>query len=90
MRNPTSWSPSAATLVRAFAGVSLLGLLLSIAAVAVVAVGAESVQTWGWYFRMEQAMALATPLALGFAGSSLAAGFALVWVASEGEREADR
>ncbi|QLG27767.1 hypothetical protein HUG10_09460 [Halorarum halophilum] len=81
-------SPSVASFARGFAALSLLGLVLSVTAVAVVAVGAESVQTWGTYFLMEQAMAVGTPLVLAFAGCSLVAGFLLVWVAGDGERGA--
>lgn len=81
-------SPSVASFARCFAALSLLGLVLSVTAVAVVAVGAESVQTWGSYFLMERAMAVGTPLVLFFAGCSLMAGFLLVWVASEGGRGA--
>ena len=78
--------PGVGTLVRGFAAASIIGLLLSVLGVAVVAVSAESVQTWDWYFRMEQAMALGTPVVLAFAACSLVAGFALVWTANEGER----
>ena len=78
-------SPSGSRLVRGFAAASVLGLVLSVLGVAVVAVSAESVQTWNWYFRMEQAMALGTPLVLAFAACSVVAGFALVWQASEAD-----
>ncbi|QLG61399.1 hypothetical protein [Halorarum salinum] len=79
-------SPRVASLARGFAALSFLGLVLSVSAVAVVAVGAESVQTWTWYFRMERAMALGTPLVLAFAACSLVAGFVVVWVAGESDR----
>ena len=81
-------SPTLGRVARAFAGLSVLGLVLSVTAVAVVAVGAESMQTWGTYFLMEQVMAVGTPLVLAFAGCSLVAGFLLVWVAADGERGA--
>ncbi|WP_227376384.1 hypothetical protein [Haladaptatus halobius] len=59
--------------------VQTIPLVLLIALVAVVAgVGftgfiAETQQTWRWYFRMEQVIATATPVALALAVTSLAA-----------------
>ena len=48
-------------------GVTLLsggGLLLVVLGAATVAMLAEFAKTWQWYFRMEQAMALAMPATL--------------------------
>ena len=56
--------PDASRLMR---GVTLLsggGLLLVVLGAATVAMLAEFAKTWRWYFRMEQAMALAMPAAL--------------------------
>jgi|GEM_PF-3845693 len=52
---------------RLFRGLTLLsvgGLLLVLLGAATVAMLAEFAKTWRWYFRMEQAMALATPVTL--------------------------
>ena len=51
--------------------VSFAALCLSVAAVGGVAVVAESVSTWTWYFRMERAVALATPLVVGLLAVTL-------------------
>jgi hypothetical protein len=60
MRSP----PSVPRLFRGLAVFSIGGLLLVVLGAATVAVFAEFVKTWRWYFRMEQAMALATPATL--------------------------
>ncbi|UIO99546.1 hypothetical protein Hbl1158_13615 [Halobaculum sp. CBA1158] len=72
---------SGAWLARAFAGLSVLGLVLSVAGVAAMAIAAESIgrKTWGAYFAMEQAMAIGTPVAVTFAGLSVLGGFAIVY-----------
>lgn len=50
----------------------LLGaLVVVVAGVGLVGFVAETQQTWRWYFRMEQAIAIATPIALALAGTSL-------------------
>ena len=52
---------------RLMRGVTLLsggGLLLVVLGAATVAMLAEFAKTWRWYFRMEQAMALAMPATL--------------------------
>lgn len=74
---------SAPWLARAFAGLSLLGLCLTVAGVATLAFAAETVgrRTWGAYFAMEQAMAIGTPVAVTFAGLSVLGGFAVVYTA---------
>ena len=51
--------------------VSFAALCLAVAVVGVVAVVAESVNTWTWYFRMERAMALGTPLVIGLVAVTL-------------------
>lgn len=72
---------SGARLARAFAGLSVLGLLVTVAGVAAMAIAAESIgrKTWGAYFAMEQAMAIGTPVAVTFAGLSVLGGFAVVY-----------
>ena len=60
--------PDASRLMR---GVTLLsggGLLLVVLGAATVAMLAEFAKTWRWYFRMEQAMALAMPATLVLLG----------------------
>lgn len=56
--------PGAPRLFRGLAVLSVGGLLLVVLGAATVAVLAEFAKTWRWYFRMEQAMALATPATL--------------------------
>ena len=51
--------------------VSFAALCLAVAVVGGVAVVAESISTWSWYFRMERAVALATPLVLGLVAVTL-------------------
>ena len=51
--------------------VSFVALCLAVAVVGGVAVVAESVNTWAWYFRMERALALGTPLVIGLAAVTL-------------------
>lgn len=58
-------------------------LLVVVASVGVVGVVAESQQTWRWYFRMEQAVAAATPIALALSGASIVALFGAVLVTGE-------
>lgn len=72
---------SGAWLARAFAALSVLGLVLSVAGVATMAIAAESIgrKAWGAYFAMEQAMAIGTPVAVTFAGLSVLGGFAVVY-----------
>ncbi len=53
--------------------VSFAALCLAVAAVGGVAVVAESLSTWSWYFRMERAVALATPLVVGLVAVTLGA-----------------
>ncbi|MFB6304220.1 MAG: hypothetical protein ABEH47_03565 [Haloferacaceae archaeon] len=55
-----------ATVARSVAVVSTLGLLAVVLGLATVAVVAEFNRTWTWYFRMEQAMAVAEPAAIAF------------------------
>ena len=51
--------------------VSFVALCLAVAVVGGVAVVAESINTWTWYFRMERAIALGTPLVLGLLAVTL-------------------
>jgi hypothetical protein len=54
-------------LARLFRGLTLFsvgGLVVVVLGAATVAVLAEFAKTWRWYFRMEQAMALAAPMTL--------------------------
>lgn len=56
--------PGAPRLLRGLTVLSLGGLVLVVLGAATVAILAEFVKTWEWYFRMERAMALATPVTL--------------------------
>ncbi|NHN58694.1 MULTISPECIES: hypothetical protein [Halorussus] len=53
-------------------------LLVVVAGVGLVAAVAETQQTWRWYFRMEEAVATATPVALALSGASVLALFGAV------------
>lgn len=83
---------SGAWLARAFAALSVLGLLVTVAGVAAMAIAAESIgrKTWGAYFAMEQAMAIGTPVAVAFAGLSVLGGFAVVYTAAGTDPESTR
>lgn len=59
---------SPARLVRRLALLSGGGLVLVLLGAATVAMLAEFAKTWRWYFRMEQAMALAMPVTLVLLG----------------------
>lgn len=60
------------------------GLLLAVVAgVGVVGALAETQQTWRWYFRMEQTVAAATPVALWLTGATIASLFGAVLLAGE-------
>jgi len=63
--------PSPSRLFRGLTLLSVGGLVLVVLGAATVAVLAEFAKTWRWYFRMEQAMALATPVTLVLLGLSL-------------------
>lgn len=63
--------PSPSRLFRGLTLVSIGGLVLVVLGAATVAVLAEFAKTWRWYFRMEQAMTLATPVTLVLLGLSL-------------------
>jgi hypothetical protein len=52
-----------------------------VAGVGAVAVYAESQGTWGSYFRMEQAIAFATPLSMWLLGAAVALSFGAAIVA---------
>ncbi|MFC4450075.1 hypothetical protein [Halorussus aquaticus] len=58
-------------------------LLVVVAGVGLVAAVAETQQTWRWYFRMEQAVATATPVALALSAASLVALFGAVFLTVE-------
>lgn len=60
---------------------SATALLLVVAAVGAVAFVAEMYATWTWYFRMEQAIATATPVAVWLLGVSMAFLFGTVLTA---------
>lgn len=57
-----------------------VGLCLVVIGVGSVAVVAESMNTWVWYFRMERAITAGTPVVLGLLGLTLvsAIGFIVV------------
>ena len=61
-----------ARVCRAGTVLSATALCLVVAAVGVVAFVAELHATWTWYFRMEQAIETATPVAMGLLGASVA------------------
>jgi len=56
--------PSPSRLLRGLTLLSVGSLVLVILGAATVAILAEFAKTWRWYFRMEQAMAIATPVTL--------------------------
>ena len=58
-------------------------LLVVVAGVGLVGAVAETQQTWRWYFRMEQAVATATPIALALTGASVLALFGAVLFTGE-------
>ncbi|WP_251342922.1 hypothetical protein [Haloplanus halophilus] len=60
-----------ATLLRRLTVLSVGSLVLVVLGAATVAVLAEFAKTWRWYFRMEQAMALAAPAVLVLLGLSI-------------------
>lgn len=60
--------------------VFVAALLVVVAGVGAVGAVAETQQTWRWYFRMEQAAAAATPVALALSGASIVALFGAVLV----------
>ncbi|WP_137286894.1 hypothetical protein [Halorussus salinisoli] len=59
-------------------------LLVVVAGVGLVAAVAETQQTWTWYFRMEQVIATATPVALALSGASIVALFGAVLLTGDG------
>lgn len=63
--------PSPARLCRGLTLLSVGSLLLVVLGAATVAILAEFAKTWRWYFRMEQAMAVATPVTLALLALSL-------------------
>lgn len=72
-----------AGLVRRLAIASVAGLIVVMLALASLTLVAESYATWEWYFRMEQAIALAAPVSAVLAIVALVSGFALVVVVPE-------
>lgn len=68
------------TAVRATAALSTVALLAVVAGVGLVAVVAETQQSWGWYFRMEQAMTVGASAAVILASLAVASLLALVAV----------
>lgn len=58
--------------------VTVSALCLVVAAVGVVAVAAEVLNTWEYYFLMEQTITVATPIATALAGLALLTGLAAV------------
>lgn len=74
--------PRPATLVRGLTVLSVSGLLLVVLGVATVAMLAEFAKTWRWYFRMERAIAVATPIALLLLGLSVGGMLGIVALAS--------
>lgn len=58
-------------------------LLVVVASVGLVGFVAETQQTWQWYFRMEQAIATLTPVAVALSGASIVALFGAVLLTDE-------
>jgi hypothetical protein len=63
--------PSPSRLLRGLTLLSVGSLVLVVLGAATVAILAEFAKTWRWYFRMEQAMAIATPVTLVLLALSL-------------------
>jgi len=73
-------------LARLFRGLTLFsvgGLVIVVIGAAVVAILAEFAKTWRWYFRMEQAMALAAPVTITLLGLALVGFVGVVAVAND-------
>jgi hypothetical protein len=68
---------------------STTALLLVVVAVGTVAFVAEMHATWTWYFRMEQTITAATPVAMWLLGASLAFFFGTVATARYGQQETE-
>ena len=66
--------------VRGITALSVVGLALVVLGVGIVAFYAEVAKTWSWYFRMEQAMALAAPVTVVLLVVALAGGIGIVAV----------
>jgi len=74
--------PGPSRIVRGLTILSGGGLLLVVLGAATVAMLAEFAKTWRWYFRMEQAMALAMPATLVLLGVFLVGLAGMVTLAS--------
>jgi hypothetical protein len=70
-----------ADVFRALTVACFAGLCLVVVGVGSIAVLAESMNTWIWYFRMEHVIAAGTPVVLGLLGLTLvsAIGFVVVF-----------
>jgi hypothetical protein len=82
-RSDVAPDTGAALLTRAVRGItalSIAGLTLVVLGVGVVAFLAELAKTWTWYFRMEQAMALAAPVTVVLLAVALVGGVGIVAV----------
>jgi multisubunit Na+/H+ antiporter MnhB subunit len=66
--------------VRGVTALSVVGLALVVLGVGVVAFYAEVAKTWSWYFRMEQAMAVAAPVTVVLLAVALVGGIGVVAV----------
>jgi hypothetical protein len=75
-----------ADVFRALTVACFAGLCLVVVGVGGVAVVAESMNTWVWYFRMEQVIAVGTPVVLGLLGLTLvsAIGFVVAFPTNTG------
>jgi hypothetical protein len=65
-------------LARGVTALSVFSLALVVLGVGVVAFLAELAKTWSWYFRMEQAMALAAPVTLALLAVAVVGGLGVV------------
>lgn len=68
-----------ADLLRGVSALSVAAALLVVAGVGVLAVYAEFVDTWVWFFRMERIASMAVPVVLGLLGVALSSGIGVVY-----------
>ena len=71
-------------LARGVTALSVVSLALVVLGVGVVAFTAELAKTWSWYFRMEQAMALAAPATVALLAVAIVGGFGVIVASRRG------
>lgn len=67
------------TLLRWVTGLSFGALCLLVIGVGAVSFVAELYQTWTWYFRMEEVIATATPVAIALLGITISGAIGTVF-----------